>query len=73
MIGRARLTITKMYVGMLYADVYQTSVGSPPTSTDGRPMFQPMGRRSADKHGLSVDRQQGIGRQSPDCLICRCP
>jgi hypothetical protein len=23
--------------------------------------------------GLSVERQQCIGRQSPDCLICRCP
>jgi hypothetical protein len=36
-------------IGMLSADVCQASVGSPPTSTGDEPMFQPMGRRSADK------------------------
>jgi hypothetical protein len=52
---------------MLSADVCQASVGSPPTLTDDGPMFQPTNTRCRwIVGGLSVERQQGIGRQSPD-------
>jgi hypothetical protein len=51
-------------IGMLSADVCHASVGSPPPSTDEGPMFQPMGRRSADKYMMSVDCRWIVSRMS---------
>jgi hypothetical protein len=60
-------TVQRSSIGMLSADVCQASVCSPPTSTDAGPMFQPMGRRSADQHPMLVDCRWIVGGLSVDC------